>query len=270
MSRIWNFVFILGLCGGLLGQHTQTLASAGAPQGQQTSPSQTAPSTSPQPADPTAPTANSQHKIAPGSVIPVQLTKSIDAKKAKKGDAVVAKVTQDMANNSGTVLVPKDTQIVGHISDAQPRSKEQKESQLVIAFDQVQVKGGEQMKMPMSIQAIIAPPNRDNSQTAEDSPSANAPGSPGGSAPTVGGARAGTTGGSPPTQNTPNPGVPSDAAGAAAQARPQITGNTQGVVGIPDLQLSQSSSGMQGSLITSEKKNVKLDDGTLLLLKVNQ
>ena len=48
-------------------------------------------------------------RIAPGSVIPVELTKTIDAKKAKSGDPVEAKVTQDLKTNSGDVLVPKDT-----------------------------------------------------------------------------------------------------------------------------------------------------------------
>src|SRR5579864_6672814 len=46
-------------------------------------------------------------RLAPGSVIPVQLTKSIDAKKAKTGDEVVAKVTQDMKSNSGEVILTK-------------------------------------------------------------------------------------------------------------------------------------------------------------------
>ena len=34
-------------------------------------------------------------QIAPGSVIPVQLSKTIDSKKVKPGDEVAAKVTQD-------------------------------------------------------------------------------------------------------------------------------------------------------------------------------
>ncbi|HZC23015.1 MAG TPA: hypothetical protein VE866_06730, partial [Candidatus Binatia bacterium] len=58
-------------------------------------------------------------KIAPGSVIPVQLTKTVDAKKAKTGDEVVAKVTQDMKTQTGEVLVPKDTKVTGHVTEAQ-------------------------------------------------------------------------------------------------------------------------------------------------------
>jgi hypothetical protein len=49
-----------------------------------------------------------------------------------------------------------------------------------------------------------------------------------------------------------------------------ITGNTQGVVGIPDLKLSTASGSTQASVLSSEKNNVKLDSGTLMLLRVNQ
>ena len=102
--------------------------------------------------------AAGQHRIAPGSVIPVQLTKTIDAKKAKPGDEVVAKVTMDLKTNGGEVMIPKDTKVMGRVTEAQARSKEQKESQVGIAFDRAVLKDGE-MPLPMSIQAVIAPPS---------------------------------------------------------------------------------------------------------------
>src|SRR5579884_1897705 len=122
---------------------------------QQTSPSPTQPATpqsqmprsdeqpnqpAQQGASPAQSTSNQQQaanhvKIAPGSVIPVQLAKTVDAKKAKTGDEVVATVTQDMKTNNGDVLVPKDTKVIGHVTEAQARSKEQKQSELGIAFD---------------------------------------------------------------------------------------------------------------------------------------
>ncbi len=98
-------------------------------------------------------------RIAPGSVIPVQLTKTVDAKKAKTGDEVVAKVTQDMKTQTGEVLVPKDTKVIGHVTEAQARTKGEKESELAIAFDHAVLKNGENVRLPMSIQAVIAPRN---------------------------------------------------------------------------------------------------------------
>jgi len=77
-------------------------------------------------------------------VIPVELTKSIDAKKVKAGDEVVAKVTMDLKTNSGEIVVPKDTKVVGHVTEAQTRSKEQKDSQVGIIFDRAVMKNGGQ------------------------------------------------------------------------------------------------------------------------------
>jgi hypothetical protein len=42
------------------------------------------------------------------------------------------------------------------------------------------------------------------------------------------------------------------------------------VVGIADLKLSAAANTAQGSVISSEKNNVKLESGTLMLLRVNQ
>src|ERR1700722_17285544 len=102
-------------------------------------PPQSAP-TSPPPAS--AGPASANNRIAPGSILPEQLTKSIDAKKIKTGDQGEAKVTQDMKAGNGEVIVPKDTKIVGRFTGDQARSKEQKESQVAIAFDRAVMKTG--------------------------------------------------------------------------------------------------------------------------------
>ncbi len=211
-------------------------------------------------------------RIAPGSVIPVQLAKTIDAKKMKTGDEVTATVTQDMKTNSGEVLVPKDTKILGHITEAQARNKEQKESQVGITFDHAVVKG-DPMQLPMSIQAIIAPPSNNPGAPGNDqgggAPAASAPSS------SMGGARAGGMGGGSNSGSSPQAQAPnySPTTGASDQAqpnaRPQITGSTQGVIGMPDVKLETAAqNNPQGSVVSSEKNNVKLEKGTMMLLKV--
>jgi hypothetical protein len=211
-------------------------------------------------------------KIAPGSVLPVQLTKTVDAKKAKTGDEVVATVTQDMKANSGEVLVPKDTKIIGHVTEAQARNKEQKQSELGIAFDHAMVKG-DQMQLPMSIQAIIAPQNN-NSEAAAPGPGPSA-----GPAQTSGNAQGGSMGagrtssaggGSQQSgqQNYPQGGGAE--AEAQASAQPPITANTQGVIGMSDVKLENGAQSQQGSVLSSEKNNVKIEKGTMMLLRVNQ
>jgi hypothetical protein len=110
-------------------QSAQPPQSAAPSQSMPTQPAPTQPvptqPVSAQSATAASPAAQGQ-KIAPGSVIPVELTKTVDAKRAKTGDEVVARVTQDMKTNSGEVLVAKDTKIMGHVTAAQPRTKEQK------------------------------------------------------------------------------------------------------------------------------------------------
>jgi hypothetical protein len=202
----------------------------------------------------------------------VQLAKTVDAKKAKTGDEVVATVTMDMKTTGGDVLVPKDSKILGHITEAQARNKEQKESELGIAFDRAVVKG-DQMALPMSIQAVIAPQTNNPGSAGGNDTGTGAGASP---TPSAGGSRSGSMGGSNPQSSSPQaqnypPGAGASDSQPQAGARPPITGNTQGVIGMPDVKLEAGAQNpTQGSVMTSEKNNVKIEKGTMLLLRVNQ
>jgi hypothetical protein len=216
----------------------------------------------------TEPAGANHMRIAPGSVIPVQLSKTVDAKKAKTGDQVIATVTQDMKTSSGDVLVPKDTKVIGHVTEAQARNKDQKQSELGIAFDHADIKG-DQMQLPMSIQAVIAPPSQNNSSAGEPAAPSSAP-SQNQNSPMGGshqGGMNGTSGAAQPGQPAATD-TPSDTQGSA---RPPITGNTQGVIGMSDVKLeSGAQNQQQGSVLSSEKNNVKIEKGTMLLLRVSQ
>jgi hypothetical protein len=276
--------FVALMCGVSLAQSTTpSSTNPGTPQSQE---QPSAPQNSPQTQAPAGATSTPQGqtahatRIAPGSVIPVQLTKTVDAKKAKTGDEVVAKVTMDMKTQTGEVLVPKDTKVIGHVTEAQPRNKEQKESQLAIAFDRAVTKDGNNMQVPMSIQAVIGQQQNQNDQSNTPAGRQQAAGVPSGAAPTgASGANgsSGSTGKSSGMGGTqaPTP-SPSATAGDTAETaganggQPPITAQTQGVIGISNLTLSPPANGAQGSVMTSEKNNVKLESGTMLLLKVNQ
>ena len=256
------------ICGVALAQNASPSSNSSTPQNQaQPSASQTSPQSGSPAQHPT--------KVAPGSVIPVQLTKTVDAKKAKTGDEVVAKVTMDMKTQSGDVLVPKDTKVIGHVTEAQKRDKDQKQSELGLAFDRAVTKDGNTMQMPMSIQAVIGQqqPNQQNQQSEANTPAGReqAAGVPSGAAPTgaTGGKSSGTT---PPAASPSTSGSGADTGDnqAANGGRPPINAQTQGVIGISNLTLAPGSNGTQGSVMTSEKNNVKLESGTMLLLKVNQ
>lgn len=266
------------LCGAAIAQQTPTAQPQRPRSDEQPSQSTQQGQTSAQPSA-NQPAAGNHMKIAPGSVIPVQLSKTVDAKKAKTGDEVVATVTMDMKTNSGDVLVPKDTKVIGHVTEAQARNKEQKQSELAIAFDRAEIKG-EQTQLPMSIQAVIAPPSPSNNPNAGGSDQApSAPSAPAGNssnAPMGGGShQGGTSGASPSAQQN----YPQGGGNSGGNSEPQqqsndhapITGNTQGVIGMSNVKLeSGSQNPQQGSVLTSEKNNVKIEKGTMLLLRVNQ
>jgi len=266
MRRLLTAVLAcVALCGYCLAQDATIPQASPAPTQSQQTPA------TPQAAAPAPGPASATPRIAPGSVIPVQLTKTVDAKKAKTGERVEARVTQDMKAVNGQTLLTKDTKVVGHIVEDQPRTKDQKESRVAIAFDRVVAKNGGDTPLPMLIQAIISPAalGGGNSGNGSGDNASSMPNS-GGMPPTSSGGRAGMGGGTPPPTASPSGSNYPTGSHSNASAHEPITGNTQGVVGISDLKLSTSANGAQGSVVSSDKNNVKLESGTLILLRVSQ
>jgi hypothetical protein len=262
MKNVWITIFLSVLMLGIAAAQDNATSSPQPPQAQS---SQRAASSA---------SAGAPERMAAGTVIPVELTKTVDAKKAKTGDEVIAKVTQDMKSTTGEVVVAKDTKVLGHVTEAQARSKEQKESEVAIAFDRAVMKNGSEMQMPMSIQAIIGPQNngpQNNQNSGGGGGSYGSVPQPGASS-NPNAARGGGMGGSAPSP-TPSPmsgNIPSDAQ-SGTSSRPPITAQTEGVIGISDLKLTPTApAANQGSVVSSEKNNVKLESGTLMLLRVNQ
>ncbi len=279
LRSMFTAVLLFGAC--LAQDSSQSPGSSATPQsaqpgaGQTTSPTATSPSASAQGQ------MNGANRIAPGSVIPVELTKSIDAKKAKTGDQVEAKVTQDLKAGNGEIIVAKDTRVIGHVTEAQARNKQQKESQLAIAFDHAVMKGGGDMQMPLSIQAVIGARNNSDNATADNQNSNQTATAGSGPATPSAGGRAGAMGSGNASAGTgtaaaSNAGADSDigannpSATNQGQGNAPITGETKGVVGISNLKLATEANATEGSVLSSDKNNVKLDSGTLLLLRVAQ
>src|SRR5260370_6340811 len=126
------------------------------------------------------------------------------------------------------------------------------------------------MQLPMSIQAIIGPQN--NGQQNNSAGESNQ--APPNSAPTStpsGSGRPGTMSGSaPPATPAPSTTGSNTPTDSQSSARPPITAETQGVVGISNLKLEPAGQPNQGSVVSSDKNNVKLESGTMMLLRVNQ
>jgi hypothetical protein len=228
--------------------------------------------------------------LSSGTTLQAELTKSIDAKKAKQGDEVTARLTQDV-KSSGQVALHKGTKLVGHVTEAQAKSKESGESRLGIAFDKAVLKGGEEMAFTGVIQALAAPVQGSLSATTDDagnvgsgmgSGSGTAMGggrtNGGGLTPMGGGAVNSTLGTATNTVNNTAGSVTNTANGAVNGSVNQATGvaangainsATRGVVGMQGVALNTATNGnAQGSVISSASRNVKLDTGTQMILQV--
>jgi hypothetical protein len=227
------------------------------------------------------PTQNQQttDSLPAGAPIEAALKKSIDSKKLKPGDPVLAETTESTDQN-GKPLIPRGAKIEGHVTQASARGKGDAFSSVGVIFDKAILKDGQQIPLNVSVQALAL------SQSAATAPSPNSgsgmaptanPG-PAGSAP---GSRMG--GGAPmeqPTQ-TPPATTPTDTVGnvntnnaeggqgavGGLNSSGVLTANSRGVFGLPGIGLSVSREGTQrAAVITSTGKHVHLDTGTQLLL----
>lgn len=105
----------------------------------------------------TAPSASANDQIATGTMIQVEMSKDVDAKKAHPGDVFQTKLWNDIRMGD-KVVVPKKSVIVGHVVEAQPRSKANQESKLTIGFDKALVKGGAEIPLHGVVERVQLSP----------------------------------------------------------------------------------------------------------------
>jgi hypothetical protein len=224
----------------------------------------------------------------------VELSKSLKANKLKVGDKVKAEVSQDVVSH-GKVIIPVETQLVGHVTEVNPRDSAHGESRLGIVFDRILLKHFHDIDFEAVVQAVSQPVVRrsrvdEPSQmlppsmigVSRDAPAA-APNGRGANSSTSNRASGGTGGGgaasaSLTTFQTPitvkqSPSTHLDSSGAllesAATGKPMSIGMPQGVFGLKGLSLSTApSASTPGPVIVSNTENVKLDSGTQILLQV--
>jgi hypothetical protein len=205
------------------------------------------------------------------------LSKSIDANKAKQGDAVEAKTTQAL-KGAGGVEIPKGSKLIGHVTEAKARNKESQESALGIAFDQAVLKNGQTVPFHASILAVsaaqaTAAADSNMGMDSPNPPSTSGSRPMGGLGSTVGGVARGaanTAGGVASEAGSAVGDVGRTAGGAVNPTTGVNAGaSSTGVMGLPGVKLdAQASNQANGSVFTSSSHNVKLDSGTTLVLRV--
>jgi hypothetical protein len=198
-----------------------------------------------------------------GTALRVELDTPVDSKKVKTGDAVNAHLTEAVKANGQTVI-PKNTKLVGHVTQASARVKGEAGSALAIVFDKAVLKKGQEVPLRVVIQAMAAAP-RFTPDPGPDAASINngaaaaegSPMKPSRTSPAEVASR--TASGMEKPTNTGG-GTELDSAG-------QLTSNSHGVWGLEGLHLStDATSATEGSLITSSGKSVHLDSGIRMLL----
>jgi hypothetical protein len=189
----------------------------------------------------------------------VELTRSVDAKKAKPGDPVEAKLTQDV-KSEGKVVLHRGARLEGHVSEVTSRSKENPESRLGIVFDKATGKHGEEFGFTAVVMALAPSGEKSTSIAGDPNGLSSGPamgGQPFGAGNAVGGPSASAA-----------PAVEAATGGGGASGT--LTAASRGAIGLPGVALRPSAvNGVQGTVITSGDHNVKLDSGTQMVLLVS-
>ena len=181
---------------------------------------------------PSVSATKNQDSRAEQGTFTVELTKTLDSKKVKEGDLVEAKLTGGITFPNGTIAA-RGAKVIGHVTQAKARSRNDSESALEISFDKVTSAGGEETSISGTVLAAAPSPDI---QTGS-----------GGLADGYSGLAEMTT------RNT--------SIGPSGQSTPLLNDQSRGVLGINNLKLADG-------VFTSTAKQVKLDSGTRILLGV--
>jgi hypothetical protein len=221
--------------------------------------------------------ANDNHvSLAAGAVLQAELTKSIDAKKAKSGDEIDAKLAQDIKTTDGKILMHRGAKLVGHVTEAQAKSKENAESRLGVVFEKAVAKDGQEITFSGLIQAIAAPAQSAPSLGSDDrggmgagSGGGNMGGgrSGGGAMTPMGGGGMGAPGSSNMGSNAGNP-ANSSSTPANGAGNGSLSASSRGVSGMPGVTLNVATGNSQSSVFSSTNGNIKLESGTQMILQV--
>ncbi len=189
------------------------------------------------------------------------LSSTLDAKKARQGEPVKAKLEADVQVPDEPTL-PKNTVLEGHVDQVQA-SQNHSNSSLVVTFDQAKLRDGQVLPIKATVMAVSEPimmaDQGGGAMPAGGAPMPSAGGAPmaGGGGPQGGGA-AQAGGGSQPA---PQP-QPMDVLQAQS---PQPQSQSHGVPGVSlQSDIHQSTS----ATFTSQGRNVHVPDGTLMALAI--
>ncbi|MGA2905715.1 MAG: hypothetical protein ABSD98_17970, partial [Candidatus Korobacteraceae bacterium] len=162
------------------------------------------------------------------------------SKKLKEGDEIPTKTLGTLRTSDG-IVVPSGSTVVGHVTQATARSKGDPSASLGIVFDKIELPGGKGMPIKGVLQAVGPNPSETSGPDTGASLGAN-------------------------SLNTGTGATAAAGTGLGLQAGQSQGGKilnpkSMGVIGIKNLQLDNS-------VLTSTGKEVKLDSGSQMMIKV--
>jgi hypothetical protein len=224
----WTIIAIVGLLGlGAGAQGKQSPETAGAVESASLSP------------------------LPNGAIMYLELSKTVDARKAKAGDQVKATLLADVLFH-GRIVLRRDSRLVGHVTEARIHTKENPESRLGIVFDKSVAKGGHETAFSAVILAL-----RPATRLVLDSPRAP---SPPGINPASG---TGSDMHYPSAERPSSPKLSPDLSRAMDSQARQIAGSSP--TDIDGLSLGPAAN---GQVVISLKRTVKLESGVRMDLRV--
>jgi hypothetical protein len=214
--------------------------------------------------------------IKNGTKINAELVSNIDARKAKEGDKVAARVTKNVKQH-GKVVVHKGDRLVGHVTSVQNSLKGKGGSSLGVRFDQL-VQGNSTTQLNTVLTSVLAARGQEEGSGSMEMPSMPAPVAPpvggGGGGGLLGGAggAVGSTVGSTVGAAGSTLGQAGGAVGATAQNT--LGANSSLGLSTPVRQIhigssaSASSSAGTNSMLSTRKGDLRLASGTRMDFRV--
>lgn len=216
-----------------------------------------------------AQTNNTPTPVEPGppvSTLIAVLTSSLESRSAAAGQEFTLRTISDVVVD-GHLVIPKGSRVVGHVTEAVTKGKDRPQSEVLLVIEKAVRSDGSEVPLQGIIAAVAAPPDK----SLSDDPTYGMLHS---SEPTQRGVSAGGTGsssGALPAASKANSGASVAAASlkGGMDQRSVLDVNSQGAIGYENLSLAwRLEAPPPITVISSNGKNVKLQSGTEMLLRM--
>jgi hypothetical protein len=213
--------------------------------------------------------------IAPlgvGTVFNALLSDTLDTRKTRAGDSVVAEIAEDVSYER-CVVFPKGTKVEGHVVRVNSGGRGKAGSAIFVQFDKAMMKDGQEVMLNAGIQALavgaIAPMPSDTNSPKSAAPHRLPVENNTGGSGTSNDALVVSTIYERPRTTLRTPLTPAPAAEGEFTSEGLFSPESKGAFGRLDLKIyTPTSEGSHGTVLLSARKNMRLDSGTHLLLVV--